>query len=729
MASFGRNVDVGEFAPIFRNFANERLELMKTAGLQEDVESEGEELEAEILPGSSRMILGGQLGEFHSQLFEPTGPLLAPERTLNGRSLHTGITKDQVKRRVSDFSSGGDKWHGPQDESRMKAIEQRIKYVDPAEGEEFWRVSGTPSHPPNSLAYYPEKGQTFEDVSAAVGYYKMEMGNWDTTKNHPNSSNGQQYNLSNLMHDRMLAKANMTDQTLNTEGPSKVFSRFQGRSNLSKRAPGLERPQTDAAVELNAFGVRRQLPWPEPGVNTYTHGGVPLAPSVQAKFPALAEEEGPPKPYDYEYQRLESMAPPPTIPLPSLRNRAAGRPWEQEYLRTRMGVSNQFGRFERGDRYRPYNAYADAMAHKRQRLLFGLPRPENVFRAVDPPPLVRLPVAPPPAPGALPAPGANAANVVVRPPVNQRPAITPSGATGPAFAPQNNLYAANPRIPQGVGHAGSGMPNHGRGYMRAHGMHGKGGPLPEHFGQLDQSNNSLGETLLTPSWAAPISGNIALYNLARGQPNGPPTEAQFTERPRMLDDPQIAKMAQEQDYLNSGYTRDSKGNLTAGKGRPYDFSKALATVSNPGSFTGKGPDVGLGAHQASNAEYEAQEQKEHNLRDLHPTYSVKYSTGERTDPARMKESGQEEQPEQASALNNLYATAETEALESGKPLVEQSSTLQGQNVAGERMSGSGLEQKLDKLLEAQEQKAARRAAKKLPKAAAEGAKKLVSFLK
>jgi hypothetical protein len=99
----------------------------------------------------------------------------------------------------------------------------------------------------------------------------------------------------------------------------------------------------------------------------------------------------------------------------------------------------------------------------------------------------------------------------------------------------------------------------------------------------------------------------------------------------------------------------------------------------------------------------------------------------------MKESGQEELPEQASALNNLYASAQTEALESGKPLVEQSSTLQGQNVTGdvtrERMSGSGLEQKLDKLLQAQEQKAARRAAKKLPKAAAEGAKKLVSFLK
>ena len=36
----------------------------------------------ESMPGSSRMIMGGQLGSFHSQIFYPAGPLLSPDRTL-----------------------------------------------------------------------------------------------------------------------------------------------------------------------------------------------------------------------------------------------------------------------------------------------------------------------------------------------------------------------------------------------------------------------------------------------------------------------------------------------------------------------------------------------------------------------------------------------------------------------------------------------------------------------
>jgi len=615
MASFGRTVDVGEYAPVFRNFAQERLALMKAAGLQKH----SEPLNIQTLPGSSRMILGGQLGEFHDQIFEPTGPLLAPTRTLGSAvSLFPGFSKHQVDQRTRDFSTGGDRWHGPQDESRLKAIRSGMN----TQGE-FWRVTGTQSHPTNSLFVLPETKPSFDDLNGMAGYLRMETGNWDSTTAHPNNSlRADQYNIGTLMHDRMIAKANMTSETLNTEGPSKLFTRFKEQGGLpSTRAPGLERPQTDAAIDLNIFGVRRQIPWPHPGVNTYTPGGHILASSVQSKFPVLAKEEGPPKPYDHEYHRLESRGPPPDLPVPSVRDKADGRPWEQEYIRKRMGVSYQYGRAERSDMYRPYGAYLKAMSKKRKRMLFGLPRPQNPFAPYAPVPAPAPGPAPPPVPGAVPGPGGAPAPYGRPPPVNNLPAITPSGAKGPAFAPQNQLYA-KPQIPTAPGHSGSGKP-----------LEGTGPPAPP---------------------------------------------AVFETR------------------------------------------------------------VGVGAHTQSDPERAADQRKEQSLTGLHPAYSVKFSTGEPTDAARMKEpDDDEDKPEQVSkTMGSVYARAQSEALASGMPLVSESSSIAGNNAAGSARQVGGaqpsLEDKVNKLLEAQEQKAARRAAKKarsLPAEAETGAKRLVSFLK
>lgn len=485
MASFGRSINVGEYAENFSDLNEERLKLFYEIGQYAKDYNDLSNVKVQALPGSSRMILEGQTGFFHSQLFEPTGPLLAPARTLGtGVTLYEGIDSHFVDVRTRDFSNGGDRWHTPQDESRLKAIRATLG-GNTANGEGFWRVSGTPAHPPNSLRMLPETSPIDRMTPGddnIEGYLRMETGLWDTTRAHPNNSmRNQEFNVSDLMHSRMLMKALMPEKTLNTEGESKVMT--QG-PDPAQRAPGRERPQNDAAVQLNAFGVIKQLPWPAPGVQTYTAGGVPLAPSVQARYPRLSEEESPPKPYDFEYQRLSNQPKRPSVPVPELPSKDVGRPWEREFLRTRW-----YHRLHRQPRD-PYarDTYDEALRRNRTRTLFGLPNPHNPIGARAPPQPGGPPAAPAVAPADLPPPGRQAAAFpngssvqpplpARRPPVNSLPRITPSGATGRAAEAQNNLYGPA-QIPNEngnpyPGHSGSGKP-----HDEPEPFHFKGGDKP-----------------------------------------------------------------------------------------------------------------------------------------------------------------------------------------------------------------------------------------------------------
>jgi len=228
----------------------------------------------ESMPGSSRMIMGGQLGSFHSQIFYPAGPLLSPDRTLAPGSmtaLHSGIGVDKARNITADFQSGGLHWFSPQDEVRMKYMRDLL---DNNEQRGYFQICGTQSHPPNSVHVSPA------DAIEVEGGRMMASQPWSRTVDNPNNGlRGEQYNVPQMMHDRMMHKAMMPNPTVVSEGPSEVMARvtpWEARDPT----PGFDRPQTDASVRATVFGVQREVPWPKAGMNTLTVGGVPYTPGL-----------------------------------------------------------------------------------------------------------------------------------------------------------------------------------------------------------------------------------------------------------------------------------------------------------------------------------------------------------------------------------------------------------------------------------------------------------------
>ena len=228
----------------------------------------------ESMPGSSRMIMGGQLGSFHSQIFYPAGPLLSPDRTLAPGSmtaLHSGIGVDKARNITADFQSGGLHWFSPQDEVRMKYMRDLL---DNNEQRGYFQICGTQSHPPNSVHVSPA------DAIEVEGGRMMASQPWSRTVDNPNNGlRGEQYNVPQMMHDRMMHKAMMPNLTVVSEGPSEVMARvtpWEARDPT----PGFDRPQTDASVRATVFGVQREVPWPKAGMNTLTVGGVPYTPGL-----------------------------------------------------------------------------------------------------------------------------------------------------------------------------------------------------------------------------------------------------------------------------------------------------------------------------------------------------------------------------------------------------------------------------------------------------------------
>ena len=228
----------------------------------------------ESLPGASRMILAGQIGSFHGQIFYPTGPLLSPERTLAPGSmsaLHSGISMDRVYDITADFQSGGLHWFSPQDEVRMQYM-RKLLANNNARG--YFQICGTQAHPPNSVQVSPT------DVRDVEAGYLMADEPWSRTVDNPeNGLRGEQFNVPQMMHDRMLHKAMMPNPLVVTEAPSAVLV---GAVPWEARdpTPGFDRPQTDASVRATAFGVQRQVPWPKAGMGTMTAGGVPYTPGL-----------------------------------------------------------------------------------------------------------------------------------------------------------------------------------------------------------------------------------------------------------------------------------------------------------------------------------------------------------------------------------------------------------------------------------------------------------------
>ena len=224
------------------------------------------------LPGSSRMILGGQLGEFHSQLFYPAG-ILSPERVLSAGSdigLHTGMYLEQARAITADLGSGGLVWHGPQDETRMKFIREMLN-----DRSGYFNVNGTPSHPMNSVRLEPT------DLRNRVAGELMAETPWSRTVDNPNNGlRGEQFNVSEMMVNRMLKKAMTPNPLVVTEGPSDVLERGPAGWVPRHPTPGASRPDTDESVRDVVFAVQREVPWPMPGMGTYTNAGVPLSSAI-----------------------------------------------------------------------------------------------------------------------------------------------------------------------------------------------------------------------------------------------------------------------------------------------------------------------------------------------------------------------------------------------------------------------------------------------------------------
>ena len=228
----------------------------------------------ESIPGSSRMILGGQLGSFHSQLFYPAGPLMSPDRTLASGSmtaLHSGIGVQQARDITADFQSGGLHWFTPQDEVRMQYMRNLL---DNNERRGYFQICGTQSHPPNSVQVSPTDARDVE------GGLLMAKEPWSRTVDNPNNGlRGEQFNVPQMMHDRMMHMAMMPNPTVVSEGPSAVMARVTPW-DARHPTPGFDRPQTDASLRATVFGVQREVPWPKAGMNTLTVGGVPFTPGL-----------------------------------------------------------------------------------------------------------------------------------------------------------------------------------------------------------------------------------------------------------------------------------------------------------------------------------------------------------------------------------------------------------------------------------------------------------------
>ena len=228
------------------------------------------------------MILGGQLGEFHSQLFYPAG-ILSPERTLAKGSdigLHTGMYLEQARAITADLSSGGLVWHSPQDDTRMRYLREMVNGSRTG----YFNVNGTPSHPNNSVRLEPT------DMRNRIAGEVMAETPWSRTVDNPNNGlRGEQFNVSEMMANRMLAKAMTPNPLVVTEAPSDVLERGPAGWVPRDPTPGVSRPDTDESVRDVVFAVQREVPWPMPGIGTYSKGGVPLTSAIFTPLQGLLQ--------------------------------------------------------------------------------------------------------------------------------------------------------------------------------------------------------------------------------------------------------------------------------------------------------------------------------------------------------------------------------------------------------------------------------------------------------
>ena len=195
----------------------------------------------ESIPGSSRMILGGQLGSFHSQLFYPAGPLMSPDRTLASGSmtaLHSGIGVQQARDITADFQSGGLHWFTPQDEVRMQYMRNLL---DNNERRGYFQICGTQSHPPNSVQVSPTDARDVE------GGLLMAKEPWSRTVDNPNNGlRGEQFNVPQMMHDRMMHMAMMPNPTVVSEGMIKAHQERHTNLRYGEANEPAKRPLSDA---------------------------------------------------------------------------------------------------------------------------------------------------------------------------------------------------------------------------------------------------------------------------------------------------------------------------------------------------------------------------------------------------------------------------------------------------------------------------------------------------